>query len=335
MALGTAEATPLQVAAGYTTFANLGEATSPIAINRVTTGDGRVVVEPKTEKKTVLRSDVAYIMDDIMKDVINRGTAAEAQAWGFKNVAGKRGFAGKTGTSRDGWFAGFTPELVTVVYVGFDDNSDLGMKGSDSAMPIWADFMSEALKLNPDWNADWQMPETVRQGEIDTRSGKLIRELNTSEADSVKAQQTTIKNAKNNSNANTNSENSDENQPPKELYVTDVPAEFRRVEYFVGGTMPTRALIPVDENQDANPQPEATTTPFATWQEEQTQKGNTNSQKTPDDLEGSGVERNITVMICPTSGMRAGLYCPTKQPQTFILGSEPKEFCPFHTQPPN
>ena len=122
MALGTAEATPLQVAAGYTTFANLGEATSPVAINRVTTGDGRTVVEPKTEKKTVLRPDVAFIMDDIMKDIINRGTAAEAKAWGFKNVAGKTAFAGKTGTSRDGWFAGFTPELVTVVYVGFDDN---------------------------------------------------------------------------------------------------------------------------------------------------------------------------------------------------------------------
>lgn len=335
MALGTAEATPLQVAAGYTAFANLGEAVSPIAINRVTTGDGRIVVEPKTEKKTVLRSDVAYIMDDIMKDIINRGTAAEAQAWGFKNVAGKRGFAGKTGTSRDGWFAGFTPELVTVVYVGFDDNSDLGMKGSDSAMPIWADFMSEALKLNPDWNADWQMPETVKQAEIDTRNGKLVRELNAAEADSVKAQQTAIKNAKNNTNSNTSSENPDENQPPKDIYVTDVPAEFRRVEYFVGGTMPTRALIPVDENANVTAQPEATATPFTTWQEQQMQKGSSNSQKPRDDLDGSGIERNMTVMICPTSGMRAGLYCPTKQPQTFILGSEPKEFCPFHTQPPN
>lgn len=333
MALGTAEATPLQVAAGYTTFANLGEAVSPIAINRVTTGDGRVIVEPKTEKKTVLRPDVAYILDDIMKDVINRGTAAEAQAWGFKNVAGKRGFAGKTGTSRDGWFAGFTPELVTVVYVGFDDNSDLGMKGSDSAMPIWADFMSEALKLNPDWNADWQMPETVRQAEIDTRNGKLVRELNTAEADSVKAQQTTIKNAKNNSNTKT--ETPDENQPPKEIYVTDIPSEFRRIEYFVGGTMPSKALIPVDENENVNAQPEATATPFTTWQEQQMQKGNSNSQKPRDDLEGSGIERNMTVMICPTSGLRASLYCPTKQPQTFIIGSEPKEFCPFHTQPPN
>ena len=179
MALGTAEATPLQVAAGYTMFANLGEAVSPIAINRVTTGDGRIVVEPKTEKKRVVRPDVAYILDDIMKDIINRGTAAEAQAWGFKNVAGKRGFAGKTGTSRDGWFAGFTPELVTVVYVGFDDNADLGMKGSDSAMPIWADFMREALNIYPEWNGDWEMPETVRQAEIDSRNGKLIRELNT------------------------------------------------------------------------------------------------------------------------------------------------------------
>ena len=164
MALGTAEATPLQVATAYTVFANLGNKVSPIAINRVTTGDGRIVTEPQGEKKTVLRSDVAYIMDDILKDVINRGTAAGAQAWGFKNVAGKRGYAGKTGTSRDGWFVGFTPELITVVYVGFDENDDLGMKGSDSAMPIWADFMRAALNEYPEWNGDWQMPGQCNAG---------------------------------------------------------------------------------------------------------------------------------------------------------------------------
>ena len=118
-----------------------------MAINRVTTGDGKTVVAPVAEKKNVLRPDVAYIMNDIMKDVINKGTAAEAQAWGFKNVAGKTGFAGKTGTSRDGWFAGFTPNLVCVVYVGFDDGDDLGMKGSDSAMPIWADFMRDGARF--------------------------------------------------------------------------------------------------------------------------------------------------------------------------------------------
>ena len=153
MALGTAEATPLQVATAYTIFANMGEKTAPNPIARVTTGNGKIVTEPKPEKKNVIRPDVAYIMNDIMKDIINRGTAAEAKAWGFQNVAGKTAFAGKTGTSRDGWFAGFTPELVVVVYVGFDDNSDLGMKGSDSAMPIWADFMREALNLIPNGTA--------------------------------------------------------------------------------------------------------------------------------------------------------------------------------------
>ncbi|MGI8883946.1 MAG: transglycosylase domain-containing protein, partial [Pyrinomonadaceae bacterium] len=333
MALGTSEATPLQVAAGYTTFANLGEAASPIAINRVTTGDGRVVVEPKTEKKTVLRPDVAFIMDDIMKDIINRGTAAEAQAWGFKNVAGKRGFAGKTGTSRDGWFAGFTPELVCVVYVGFDDNSDLGMKGSDSAMPIWADFMREALNLNPDWNSDWQMPENVRQAEIDTRSGKVIRELNMAEADSVKSEQTAIKNSNSNSKANV----AEPSAPPKEIYVTSVPPEFLRVEYFVGGTVPLRAMIPTDENDlDPNANPEATATPFTTWQESQeTNKENSNSAKPPPELEKNGVQKNLTLMICPTSGMRATIYCPIRKPETFIAGSEPKELCPLHTKPPN
>ncbi len=333
MALGTSEATPLEVAAAYTTFANLGEAASPMAINRVTTGDGRTVVEPKTEKKKVLRPDVAYIMDDIMKDVINRGTAAEAQAWGFKNVAGKQAFAGKTGTSRDGWFAGFTPELVCVVYVGFDDNDDLGMKGSDSAMPIWADFMREALGRNPDWNADWQMPDTVRQAEIDSRSGKLIRELNPGEADSVKAQQTAIK--KNDSNTKSNIAESPD--APKEIYVTNVPPEFRRIEYFVGGTVPVKALIPTDESEtETNPKPEATATPFTTWEESQNMsKGNSNSNKPPNEIEQNGIKKNVTVMICPTSGLRATLYCPTKRPETFVEGSEPKEFCPFHTKPPD
>ncbi|MDM7923064.1 MAG: PBP1A family penicillin-binding protein, partial [Pyrinomonadaceae bacterium] len=177
MALGTAEATPLQVATAYTTFANMGERTLPMPITKVTRGDGSTKVQPEPDKKDVIRPDVAYIMNDIMKDIINRGTAAQAQGWGFRNVEGKTAFAGKTGTSRDGWFAGFTPELVTVVYVGFDDNDDLGMKGSDSAMPIWADFMKEALARHPDWNGDWAMPAGVRKAEIDIRNGSLVREL--------------------------------------------------------------------------------------------------------------------------------------------------------------
>ncbi len=329
MALGTAEATPLQIATGYTIFPNLGDKVSPLAINRVTTGDGKTVVEPKTERKNVLRPDVAYIMDDMMKDVINHGTAAQAQAWGFRNVAGKTAFAGKTGTSRDGWFAGFTPELVVVVYVGFDDNDDLNMKGADSAMPIWADFMKEALTLHPEWNGDWQMPASVRKAEIDVRNGKLIRELSNEEADSVKAQQTVIKK---NSNSNTGPKPTldIEPDPPKEIYVTDVPAEFRRVEIFIAGTVPTKVMLPTDDQnlEEQNDKPTPTPTPFETWQE---QIKPDNSNKPANIKPNPNYVEKVTVMICPLTGMRATSNCPVKESKVFKKGEEPEEFCSFHT----
>src|SRR5207302_663787 len=97
MALGAAEATPLQMASAYTAFAANGMRTSPIAINRVTTGSGTTIAQPTAQKNEVLRPEVAYVMTSFMKDVINRGTGAPVRARGFKwNVAGK------TGTSRDG-----------------------------------------------------------------------------------------------------------------------------------------------------------------------------------------------------------------------------------------
>ena len=325
MALGTAEATPLQMATGYTVFANLGEKVSPIAINRVTTGEGKTVVEPKTEKKGVLRPDVAYIMNDIMKDVINKGTAAEVKAWGFANSGGKA-FAGKTGTSRDGWFAGFTPELVCVVYVGFDDGDDLGMKGSDSAMPIWADFMREALDIHPEWNGDWEMPATIRKAEIDTRNGKLIRELSGAEADSVKAQQEAIKKT---ANANTQAEIPD----IKDIYVTEVPAEFRRIEIFVAGTVPNKLLLPTDEttvSDDTNEnKPRETPTPFTTWEEQQRIQ-NANQNTSEGDIPKVEVEPKFTVMMCPVTAMRATRNCPNKEVKTFDQSKVPKDFCTFH-----
>ncbi len=173
MALGAHEATPLQVASAYTAFAAQGSRTTPIAIARVATGDGTTVAKPSSQKNTVLRPDVAYVMTDMLKDVVNRGTAARLGARGFKNIPGKVGIAGKTGTSRDGWFAGYTPNLVVAVWVGFDDGSQLGLTGADSALPIWADFMTAALEAHPDWNGDWQMPEGIQQAEIDTRTGQL------------------------------------------------------------------------------------------------------------------------------------------------------------------
>ncbi len=167
MALGTSEATPLQITSAYTAFANLGTRTSPIAINRITTGNGVTIAAPVPEKNEVLKPQVAYVMTSFMKDVINRGTAAKVRQRGLKMP-----LAGKTGTSRDGWFAGYTPNLVCAVWVGFDDGSQLGLTGANSALPIWADFMQVALDQHPEWQGDWEMPAGIEQEEINPKTGE-------------------------------------------------------------------------------------------------------------------------------------------------------------------
>ncbi len=326
MALGTAEATPLQVATAYTMFANLGDRVLPMPITRITSGDGRTVNAPAPDRKNVVRPDVAYIMDDVMKDVINRGTAAQAQSWGFRNEAGKRAFAGKTGTSRDGWFAGFTPELVCVVYVGFDNGDDLGMKGADSAMPVWADFMKEALQLHPEWNGDWTMPANVRKAEIDIRNGGLIREIDAMESPSPTPSPSPKK------TKDPNMPDYEEPPPPadEDIYVTNVPAEFRRIDLFIAGTVPNRAMLPVEDETPGELQPYPSNSP--TPADDVPPDGDLPPEKTPqrkvrapDNEIGSA-----TVMVCPLTGMRATSNCPDKEPRTYRGGTEPKEFCTFH-----
>ncbi len=168
MALGTSEATPLQVASAYTAFANLGSRSTPIAINRITTGDGVTLAAPSAQRNEVLKPEVAYVMTSFMKDVVNRGTAAKVRSRGLKAV-----LAGKTGTSRDGWFAGYTPNLVCAVWVGFDDGSQLGLTGANSALPIWSDFMSVALAEHPEWGGDWERPAGVEEVEINSKTGEV------------------------------------------------------------------------------------------------------------------------------------------------------------------
>lgn len=332
MALGTAEATPLQVATAYTMFANLGDRTLPMPITQITNGEGKAIVVSQPERKNVVRSDVAYILTDIMKDVINRGTAAQVQGWGFRNVEGKTGFAGKTGTSRDGWFAGFTPELVVVVYVGFDDGDDLGMKGSDSAMPIWADFMREALDRHPEWNGDWVMPGAVRKAEIDIRNGSLIRELDGVEAANVTPSPSPTPSAS--PTPDDPAWATDTQEPTPEIYVTDVPAEFRRIELFVAGTIPGRAFLKTDgeiqydpvtgEPITPTPTPEKSPTPIEeTWEEQVEPSSSGQPRSSP----RSG---GVMVVICPVTGMRATAACPKSEMKSFAQGREPRDFCAFH-----
>ncbi|MBX3290468.1 MAG: PBP1A family penicillin-binding protein [Acidobacteria bacterium] len=331
MALGTAEATPLQVATAYTAFANLGDRVMPRPITKITRGDGSTRVASVPDRQTVIRPDVAYIMNDIMKDIVNRGTAAQLRGWGFKNDPGKVAVAGKTGTSRDGWFAGFTPELVTVVYVGFDNNDDLGMTGSESAMPIWADFMKEALSLHPEWNGDWMMPSGIRKAEIDIRNGALVRELDGSESVSVSATPTATPTPE-----DVEPEDPDwavEEMPEKvEIYVTEVPPQFRRTELFISGTIPNRKLLDEEEIErlatDSDPQG---TNKIEPWVE------NVEGSPPPlppksgqaNDSKAKALE-NIVVSICPQSGQKSKDSCPIKRMATFGSGLEPRFYCNIH-----
>jgi penicillin-binding protein 1B len=101
--------------------------------------------------------------------VINRGTGASVRSLGFTAPA-----AGKTGTSHDGWFAGFTSNLLCVIWIGFDDNRDLGLSGSQTAAPMWADFMKRAVKLPAYVNTEeFDPPPGVIQEAIDPRTGEL------------------------------------------------------------------------------------------------------------------------------------------------------------------
>jgi penicillin-binding protein 1B len=170
MALGVAEASPLQIASAYTMFANKGRRVAPLAIRRVTNASGATVDLPIREGRQVLSPQVAYVMTSMMKDVLDRGTGARVRQMGFRAIA-----AGKTGSSRDGWFAGYTPNLVCAVYVGFDDNSDLHLTGGEAAAPIWADFMSRALALRPEFGGDFEDPGGVMTIDIDPTTGMVAQ----------------------------------------------------------------------------------------------------------------------------------------------------------------
>jgi len=175
LALGTAEATPIQVAQAYTAFANNGVLAEARPIKRVTNSDGVGVTESRPQTQQALRPEVSWLMTNIMQDVLNRGTAARARAMGFTEKAA----AGKTGTSRDGWFAGYTPNIVCVVWVGFDDNSELGLEGAKSALPIWASFMKSALALRPELGGESfpPPPDGIVTAEIDPSTALLATDL--------------------------------------------------------------------------------------------------------------------------------------------------------------
>jgi len=140
MALGAYDATPIDVAAAYTVFANAGVRLSPIMVNSVRNARGDVITDFKSDKRQVLDPRVAFLMTNMMEGVLNFGTGFPVRTRGFNAPA-----AGKTGSSHDGWFAGYTSNLLCIVWVGYDDYSDIRLSGAQTAAPIWAEFMKKAV----------------------------------------------------------------------------------------------------------------------------------------------------------------------------------------------
>jgi penicillin-binding protein 1B len=169
VALGAYEMTPVDVAAGYTAFANSGVRAEPEFLHSVVSATGTMLEKFTPQTHAVLDPRVAYLVTNLLKDVLNRGTGAGVRARGFTLPA-----AGKTGTSRDGWFAGFTSNLICVIWIGFDDNRDLGLPGGSTAAPIWADFMIRATSM-PAYSdvRDFMPPEGIMTVSIDPETLQL------------------------------------------------------------------------------------------------------------------------------------------------------------------
>jgi penicillin-binding protein 1B len=167
MAIGSYDATPIEMAGAWTIFANKGVHVQPSFLSLVKEPNGKVLLDQKPETRIVLDPRVDYLVVSMLEEVMRTGTAAGVRARGFTVPA-----AGKTGTSHDGWFAGFTSDLLCVVWVGFDDNRELDIEGAHSALPIWTEFMSRAIQLRKYSNAKpFEAPDGVVTLTIDPKSG--------------------------------------------------------------------------------------------------------------------------------------------------------------------
>ena len=169
VALGAYAVTPLEIAGAYTIFANHGMRQRPTFISSMVERDGAALYQHESETRRVLDPRIAFLMVDMLQEVMRSGTAAGVRSLGFKLPA-----AGKTGTSHDGWFAGFTSELLCIVWVGFDDYHELNLEGAHSALPIWAQFMKEAAQYKTYRDVKpFAPPPGVVRATVDPVTGQL------------------------------------------------------------------------------------------------------------------------------------------------------------------
>ena len=169
VALGAYEVTPLEIAGAYTVFDNHGVYSQPYFISRISNIHGSEIFANKPEHRDVLDPRVTFLMDSLLQEVVRSGTGASIHSRGINFPV-----AGKTGTSHDGWFAGFTSKLICIVWVGFDDNRELNLEGAHSALPVWAEFMRRAHEHREYRNVtEFAPPAGVVSTQIDPASGQL------------------------------------------------------------------------------------------------------------------------------------------------------------------
>ena len=185
LALGSVQLTPLEVVQGYATFANSGFKITPYLIKEVRNFNGEVIyrAEPQTactvqcmqddptSAERVISPQTAYIATSMMQDVINYGSGRKAKVLKREDIAGK---TGTTNDQKDAWFSGFSPDIATTVWAGFDQPSTLGRSevGGRAALPIWIDYMRVALAPYP--NAPFARPEGLVNVPINPDTGDAV-----------------------------------------------------------------------------------------------------------------------------------------------------------------
>lgn len=169
VALGSYEVSPLEIAGAYTIFPNNGRGIEPTWIHGIRDASRRQIFESKPKHRDALDPKVNYLVLSLMQEVLATGTGAGVRGRGFVLPA-----AGKTGSSHDGWFAGFTSKLVCAVWVGFDDNREMPLEGARSALPVWAAFMKNAHQLREYRGVhDFSPPDGIVSVDIDAETGEL------------------------------------------------------------------------------------------------------------------------------------------------------------------
>ncbi|HEY4745587.1 MAG TPA: penicillin-binding transpeptidase domain-containing protein, partial [Desulfuromonadaceae bacterium] len=173
LALGAATISPMELTSAYAVFANKGMSLPTSVITRVTDNDGNVLQQAEAPVPVpVVSPETSYVITNLMQSVVTSGTGHRASLIG-RPVAGK---TGTTNDSKDAWFIGYIPQLVTGVWVGYDQERSLGAGGSggQAAAPIWAEFMQKSVASLP--VEDFEAPENVTFVLINPRTGRLARE---------------------------------------------------------------------------------------------------------------------------------------------------------------